>query len=307
MSPVETLVETTQLEEPQSATDLRIAKLLETVGGRVRKARGAIGLSRRVLSERSGVSQRYLAQLESGQGNISLALLMRIAEALDTNISTFVDDRSQDTSPSENADLPALLQQATPAQRAQVRRILTDQSTSHRACRIALIGLRGAGKSTLGEVAAHKLGVEFVELNNEIERASGIAIDEVIELYGQEGYRQLEFQALERLAKTKDQVVIAVAGGIVSQHETFDFLLENYNTVWLKAEPEEHMDRVRAQGDERPMTGNPDAMTDLKRILTSREASYARATYRLDTSGAGLDETLDRLLDIIHDNELLKQ
>ena len=306
MTDLEVLAKSVSKETEDKAVDARIAHLLQTVGNRVRKARSEIGLSRRALSERSGVSQRYLAQLETGQSNISLALLMRIAEALDTRIGAFINEPLSAGASPDNEHLVNRIAQASEVQRAEVMRILeaSPQSTGP-AQRIALIGLRGAGKSTLGELAAHKLGIDFLELNEEIERASGIAINEVIELYGQEGYRHLEFQALERVAKAHDRLVIAVAGGIVSQLETYNYLLKNYHTIWLKAEPEEHMDRVRAQGDERPMAGNPDAMNELRHLLKNREAYYARASTRLNTSGTSLDDTLDRLLVTIRKHAFL--
>lgn len=283
----------------------RISTLLATVGQRVRKMRGKIGLSRRMLSEHSGVSQRYLAQLETGQGNISLALLMRIADALDTRVDVLV--REAETPSSRPRDLWSRVANASATQQAQILALLDpDGSLLRKGRRIALIGLRGAGKSTLGELAAHKLGVRFLELNTEIESASGIAVEEVIALYGQEGYRHLELQALERVAATHDELVLAVAGGIVSQPETYQYLLNNYHTIWLKAAPEEHMDRVRAQGDERPMAGNPDAMSELRRILEDRETLYGRASMRLDTSSSSLDDTLDRLVTLISNEEYLR-
>ncbi len=161
--------------------------------------------------------------------------------------------------------------------------------------RVALIGLRGAGKSTLGPLAARKLGLPFHELNDLIAEAAGMSVTEVFALYGQEGYRRLEREALERLTDGPP-MILAVAGGLVSEPDTYERLLERFHTIWLKARPEQHMERVRAQGDERPMAGNPTAMADLRSILTRREAVYARADAIVDTSVGTLRDSLEGLL-----------
>lgn len=282
----------------------RISALLMTVGERVRGARKGLGLSRRELSENSGVSQRYIAQLETGQGNISIGLLMRIADALDMQIEWLIAAR--DPRQADIGEIATLLASATKEQLTRVLTILApEHPTEQRARRIALIGLRGAGKSTLGRLSAERLGVPFFELKAEIEQASGMAVEEVMALYGQEGYRHLEHDALERMAGKHDQIVLAVAGGIVSDPDIYDYLLGHYHTVWLKAAPEEHMARVREQGDERPMAGNPNAMEQLRTILTSREALYARAAASVNTSGQTLDGSLEQLLRVIDKNGFL--
>ena len=163
-----------------------------------------------------------------------------------------------------------------------------------------MIGLRGAGKSTIGRLAATRLDLPFCELNDEIAAAAGISVTELFALYGQEGYRRLEREAIARLAQGP-AMVLAVAGGIVSEPDTFDSLLVNFRTVWLRASPEEHMVRVRAQGDERPMAGNPQAMKDLRAILTRREADYARADLVVDTSGRTVQTSLKDLLRALND------
>jgi XRE family aerobic/anaerobic benzoate catabolism transcriptional regulator len=278
--------------------DSKIEQLFASVGERVRSARARMGMSRRMLAEKSGVSQRYLAQLESGQGNISIGLLLRIAGALDFRLEWLVAE--EDPWTSEIVLISSLLRSATRLQRDRVLEILLPENPRlKRASRIAFIGLRGAGKSTLGRLTAAELKLPFKELNEDIEEASGMPAGEVMALYGPEGYRHLERQSLERLVATHDRALLAVAGGIVSQPETFNYLLRNFHTIWLKAQPEEHMARVRGQGDERPMTGNPNAMAELRNILTSREALYARAEVHVDTSQATLKESLDAVLNAI--------
>lgn len=288
----------TPVTDDDSGSAKAIDKFLAIVGERVRAARARKGISRRVLSEMSGVSPRYLAQLESGNGNISIALLLKISEALDFNIEWLVG--ADDPWNSEAAMVRYLFSQASRAKRRDVLDLLQTQNASEaRAGRIALIGLRGAGKSTLGRLAAVELGVPFLELNQEIESASGIPVNEVFSLYGQDGYRRLERQALERIVATHENVILAVAGGIVAEPETYTYFLHHFYTVWIKARPEEHMARVQGQGDERPMIGNPDAMADLKRILKSREALYARAEAQVDTSNLSQSVSLKLLLETI--------
>lgn len=274
---------------------------LRRLGERVRDARGRKSLSRKLVSERSGVSQRYLAQLEGGDGNISIVLLRRVAQALDVPLEWLICD--EDPWSSDIIPVMSLYQRATAERRAKVLQILDPEPADlRRARRVTLIGLRGAGKSTLGRLAADALGIPFLELNEEIEQASGMPVSEVMALYGNEGYRRLEQQAVERVAATHEQVVLAVAGGIVSEPTTFDFLLRHFHAIWLRARPEEHMARVRGQGDERPMAGNPSAMEELKGILTSREALYARAEAQVNTSGRTLDESLHDVVRTITDH-----
>lgn len=288
---------------PSAETELddsQVSQFLLLVGNRVRKARGRKGISRRVLSETSGVSQRYLAQLETGQGNISIGLLLRIADALDFGIEWLVGQ--DDPWGSDIARANYLLQSATRKQREQVFEILEPaRADQNKANRIAIIGLRGAGKSTLGRLAAQQLRMPFLELNDEVEDSSGMPVTEVIALYGQEGYRLLEHQAVERVVATHSSVILAIAGGIAAQPDTFNYLLANYHTIWLRAEPEEHMQRVRAQGDERPMAGSPNAMNELRKILTNREEQYRRADAKVDTSNATVEQSLSALINIISD------
>lgn len=271
------------------------ARLIARVGERVRRAREQKGLPRRVLSDVSGVSPRYLAQLEAGEGNISIGLLHRVAVALDHPLEWLVSE--EDARDSEALRVAELYRQADPQARARALEVLTPRAL--RAHRICLIGLRGAGKSTLGARAGRELGLPFFELNREIEETTGMPIAEVMALYGQDGYRDLEAEALERVTQAHDAMILAVAGGLVAEPETYARLLAQFHTVWLRAEPEEHMARVRAQGDERPMAGNPQAMAQLRALLASREPLYARAEAQLDTSGKTEAEALDELLDLI--------
>lgn len=283
---------------PDSAADAAAAALIARVGERVRSARERKGLSRRVLSEKSGVSQRYLAQLETGGGNISIGLLVRVAMALDFRIDWLVGE--DDPWTSEVLWLAERLRSATAEQRRAVKELLTPEPPAdRRAQRVALIGLRGAGKSSLGARMGARFGVPFVELNREIEEQAGMPVGEVLAFYGQEGYRKLEAQALSRVIATHEAVILAVAGGIVAEPETFNLLLDRFHTIWLRARPEDHMGRVRAQGDERPMAGNPAAMEELRSILTSRETLYRRAETSLDTSGRGFDAVAEALAALI--------
>ena len=279
--------------------------LVRRVGERVRQARAQSSLSRRALSERSGVSPRFLARLEAGDGNISIARLQDIAEALDLKIEWFVKGEDPlmpgDAFPVERfRDAPAEVQR-------RILGMLQPETTTARAERICLIGLRGAGKSTLGEAAAKALDVPFIELNSVIETAAGIPVSEIMALYGTEGYRQLEADALSQVIETQPRAVVAVAGGIVAEPDSFTRLLDRFHTVWVRASADDHMARVRAQGDTRPMGGNPQAMEQLRAILTSRETLYARAEARVDTSGATPEQSLRALLSLIRDNRFLTQ
>ena len=284
--------------------DIEVAALLSQVGARVRKARELKGVPRRVLSEMSGVSPRYLAQLEGGEGNNSIGLLKRVAIALDQSLESLVG--AEDPWESDLLQVADLFRVADHSTQEAVLRLLNyDSAGTQRAQRLCLVGLRGAGKSTLGRMLGEKLGAPFVELNREIENHGGMPVDEIIALYGQEGYRKLEADALDRVVATYDRVVLAVAGGIVSETSTYNKLLSRFHTVWVKASPQEHMDRVRAQGDERPMAGNPEAMAQLKSILVNREALYDRAHAQLDTSAQNLEQSLAGLLALVEARHFL--
>lgn len=281
-----------------------VTDLIVRVGERVRKARERKGIPRRVLSEISGVSPRYLAQLEAGEGNISIGLLQRVAIALDHRIDWLLGE--DDPWSSDALRVADLFRGANmDVQQTVLRTLSPEPMGKKRVHRLCLIGLRGAGKSTLGALAGQALNLPFVELNNEIEEQSGMPVNEVIALYGQEGYRRLEAQAISRVIATHDDLIMAVAGGIVAEPETYNLLLNHFHTIWLRTTPDEHMARVRDQGDERPMAGNVEAMDQLRSILTSREALYGKALVQLDTSAQSVDTSLAQLLALIRERQFL--
>jgi XRE family aerobic/anaerobic benzoate catabolism transcriptional regulator len=288
----------TEQRPPEDGTN----PLLLRVGRIVRAARTEKGMPRRVLSEASGISPRYLAQLESGQGNISLALMQRVARALGISVVDLVSDPQRE----EERRLVMLFRHADqPTRDAVIHRLEVAAEVPDRARRICLIGLRGAGKSTLGRRAGEALGVPFVELNKDIEVQGGMPVPEIMALYGAEGYRQLEAEAVRRVAVRHDRLILAVAGGIVSDPKTYATLLARYHTIWVKASPQEHMARVRAQGDSRPMEGQPRAMEQLRALLEARSTDYARADAQLDTTGRTLEQSLTAMLDLIREKGFL--
>jgi XRE family transcriptional regulator, aerobic/anaerobic benzoate catabolism transcriptional regulator len=279
------------------------SSFLEQLGQRVRTMRALRGMSRKVLAKVSGISERYIAQLESGKGNVSIVLLRRVSNAMGAHLEDLIP--SSDPAPDRQGDwqvIRDLLRKATPAQIAQAKDVLAGHGTSsHPAsfCGIALIGLRGAGKSTLGKILAKRIGWNFVELNKEIEAQNGLSVAEIIALYGQEGFRRMEQSALQQLLARKELMVLATGGGIVSEPLTFDLILSSFYTVWLKAEPEEHMARVRRQGDLRPMADDRSAMAELRNILLSREPLYSRASAVVDTAGLSVDAAAAKLIDTV--------
>ena len=272
---------------------------LEQLGQRVRTMRALRGMSRKVLAKVSGISERYIAQLESGKGNVSIVLLRRVSHAMGAHLEDIIPS----TEPSP--DWPVirdLLRKATLSQIAQAKDALSGNGASSQqrmSFGIALIGLRGAGKSTLGKILAKKIGWRFVELNKEIEAQNGLSVAEIIALYGQEGFHRMEQAALVQLLTREQLTVLATGGGIVSEPVTFDLILQSFYTVWLKAEPEEHMARVRRQGDLRPMADDRSAMTELRTILLSREPLYARASAVVDTAGLSVEAAAARLVDAV--------
>src|SRR5215813_8666638 len=270
-------------------------EFLSNLGRRVRDAREQRGMARKALARDAQVSERYLAQLEAGEGNASVVLLRRVAVALGLRIVDLLDPVGDVP---EQRLLRRFLGGLSPERLQEVLERLTaefGQDVTVRRKRITLLGLRGAGKSTLGQALAKAMRRPFVELDEEIEREAGISLSEVFLLYGQAGYRRIERRCLERIINSQDEIVLTVGGGIVSEAETYDLLLMNCYTVWVRAQPQEHMSRVVAQGDTRPMAGHAEAMDDLRNILTSREPLYAKADMTLDTSGHTVESSLAQL------------
>ncbi|MEA2757937.1 MAG: family transcriptional regulator, aerobic/anaerobic benzoate catabolism transcriptional [Methylobacteriaceae bacterium] len=274
------------------------AEFLASLGARVRHLRAMRGMSRKVLSAASGVSERYIAQLESGQGNVSIILLRRVALATGARLEDLIPGAD---GPPDWPVIRDLVRGASAETIAQVKRLLSGNGAANAAAeqRVALIGLRGAGKSTLGRLVAERVGWQFVELNKEIERDNDMSVPEIFAMYGQEGYRRFEQAAVRKLIARDGPILLATGGGIVAEPVTFDLVLSSFYTIWLKAEPEEHMRRVREQGDLRPMGGDASAMQELRAILVSREPFYARARAMVDTAGLSAEEAADRLYALI--------
>lgn len=270
------------------------------IGALVRSARAKRGITRRKLAEQSGASERYLAQIESGQGNPSVIILKDVADALDVPMVELLP-----RSDGRNAALTRILDLIAgvpPSELSAIADLIEGRtaaaSAADRARRIALVGLRGAGKSTLGRLLAQHLGVPFIELNRVVEEAYGARIPDLIEIAGIATFRRYERDCLERVIAEHQSAVIATAGGIVSSPDTYGLLLRRAHTVWIKTRPEEHMRRVMAQGDFRPMARNREAMSDLVAILDARSADYARAEAALDTSGDEEPQSLAKLVRI---------
>src|SRR5712692_7972487 len=277
-------------------TLIREADFLSALGKRVREVRNLRGMTRKVTARDADVSERHLAQLESGEGNISVVLLGLIAKALNMSLAELFAPNVQE--PDEKQLISRFLERLPPHRLEDVAsRLLRDfgPEEKSRRQRIALIGLRGAGKSTLGAKLGQEMNSPFVELDREIERDTGMPLAEIFSLYGQSGYRTIEKRTLERVLGEYDRVVLSVGGGVVSEKETYDCLLSHCYTVWIKARPEEHMSRVREQGDFRAMAGNPRAMEDLRRILQAREPLYRKADLCIDTSGISVEESFAKL------------
>ena len=272
--------------------------LLASLGDRVRNLRAQRGLTRKAVAVSAGVSERHLANLEYGIGNASILVLQQVAGALHCSLAELVGDVT--TSSPEWLLIRELLEHRSEADLRRVRVALGEllgtasvDPARHR--RIALVGLRGAGKSTLGQMLAEDLDVPFIELSREIETLAGCSVREIHDLYGTNAYRRYERRALEEAVQIYSEVVIATPGGIVSDPATFNELLAHCTTVWLQAAPEEHMGRVAAQGDTRPMAASKEAMEDLRRILNGRAAFYSKADLSVDTSGRSLAQSFQAL------------
>ncbi len=274
---------------------------LHRLGERVRMLRHQRGMSRKVLAQHAKVSERYLAQLEVGKGNCSIVLLRRIARAIGLPVTQLVNE-----SVDPALDLVLLTQfvERLPAKALSEARDLLlkhfgEPSEDLRRRRIALIGLRGGGKSTLGRLVAAKLNVPFIELDREIERRSGASLSEIFDMFGQETFRRAEREALEDVLRHHRHFVMATSGSIVTDPGTMELLLSSCFTVWVRAEPEDHMRRVMEQGDMRPMAHSARAMEDLIAILKSREPLYAKAETSLITTGKTPEQNLNELMRVI--------
>ena len=277
------------------------AAFLAAIGGEVRRHRAKRGMTRRQLAQASLTSERYLAQIESGAGNPSVSVLRAIAQALDLPAAALLPETG--TRP---AALDRVIELAVrvPARElaavaGEIEARLARTAGINRARRVALVGLRGAGKSTLGRMLAEHFGWPFVELDRRVEADYGASIPDLIEMAGTATFRRHERSALERVVAEHEAAVITTAGGIVANPETYAALLRCTHTVWIKARPQEHMSRVMAQGDFRPMAQNRQAMADLVAILQARRADYARAEAEIDTSGDSVEQSFAKLLRIV--------
>jgi XRE family aerobic/anaerobic benzoate catabolism transcriptional regulator len=281
---------------------------LVTLGERVRALRSRRGMTRKAVSVAAGVSERHLANLEYGVGNASILVLLDVAQALQCTLAELLGDVT--ASSPEWLLIRELLERRDEATLRRVRVVIGEMlgtggagayrgGPAGRSPRIALIGLRGAGKSTLGKMLAEDLGLPFVELSAEIEKFAGCTFAEIQALYGQNAYRRYERRALEEAIQIHAECVIATPGGLVSDPATFNELLAHCTTVWLQATPEDHMKRVVAQGDLRPMAASKEAMEDLRGILAGRAAFYSKADYTIDTSAQPLDATFAALRRVV--------
>jgi XRE family transcriptional regulator, aerobic/anaerobic benzoate catabolism transcriptional regulator len=269
---------------------------LHWLGERVRVLRNQRGMTRKALAQHAKVSERYLAQLEAGLGNISIVLLRRVARAIGLPVTQLVQDSAEP--PLDLVLLTQLLERLTPDQLQEARKLVTEHFSSpvEDRRRIALVGLRGGGKSTLGQLLADKLGIPFIELDREIERRSGATLSEIFDMFGQETFRRAEREALNDVLSRHRDFVVATSGSIVTEPGTLELLLSSCFTVWVRADPKEHMRRVMAQGDMRPMANSSRAMDDLISILKSREPLYAKADAALTTTGRTPEQNLAELL-----------
>lgn len=299
--------------KPRSSSDAtqdsKLNPFLVALGQRVRALRDRSGTTRKALSLATGVSERHLANLEYGEGNVSVLVLEQVASALHCPVAELIGDFTT-TSPEwltirsllENRNEQALYQ----ARIAISKTLETLADDDSNGVRIALIGLRGAGKTTLGKMLAEELDLPFVELSREIEKLAGCSIAELQDLYGAKAYRRYERRALEEAARLYPNAVIATPGGLVSDAANFNLLLSLCTTIWLQANPQDHMQRVIEQGDFRPMAGNVEAMDDLKNILAARAVFYSRAGFSLDTSAQSLQSTFAKLSELVRDQHELE-
>lgn len=273
------------------------AVLARRLGERVKRFRARRGMSRKDLSVHAGISERYLAQLEGGQANVSVNILWLLAQAMDTAITEMIEAEPEVSHP----DLPLakkFLDQLTPEQQSEAYILLRQNFRRGLKLkrRVALIGLRGAGKTTLGQAVAERFGAPFLRLTSAIEQIAGMEMTEILLSMGQKGYRKLEYTALEDLVDKQPTMVLEAGGSLVSEPRTFELLLQSCFTVWVQASPEEHMRRVMGQGDMRPFAGQQmAAMEDLTTILDARRHLYGRADAMINTSGRAVEDSVEEL------------
>ena len=277
------------------------AAFLAAIGGEVRRNRAKRGMTRRQLAQASGTSERYLAQIESGAGNPSVSVLRAIGEALGLPAASLLPERRERPAALGNIlDLLGQVPEAElPALAKQIEAHVARSENADRARRVALVGLRGAGKSTLGRMLAQHLGWPFIELDRLVEEDYGASIPDLIEMAGTATFRRHERSALERVIADHEAAIVTTAGGIVADPETYSLLLRRTHTVWIKARPEDHMSRVMAQGDFRPMAQNREAMADLVAILEARRADYGRAEAQVDTAGEAVEQSFAALSRVV--------
>ena len=269
------------------------ALLLERVGNRVKRLRKKKELSGKALAEAAELSPRFVAQLEAGQANIAIGRLSKIAKVLGVSLGRLLDETKSD-----DMALSGLISRLEGCDQETIRRaiqaleiVLGDEGQTA----VALVGLRGAGKSTIGPLLAHKIGVEFVELDTEIEREAGLTLSEIFALHGEGYYRRLEEQCLVNALSQNPTMVVALSGGFVQNEPAWQMVLDRCQTVWLEAAPEDHMNRVLAQGDQRPTAGRENAMDELRTILSARAPRYAQSHHRFNTSELGLEGTIQSI------------
>ncbi|MGB7282678.1 MAG: helix-turn-helix transcriptional regulator [Candidatus Acidiferrum sp.] len=269
---------------------------LLSLGKRVRELRNRRGMTRKMMAREADVSERHLAQLESGEGNVSIVLLRRIAASIHVSLAELFAPEADTRH--EKILIQRFLERL-PAHRVEdaMSRLMREFGNEEKARRkrVALVGIRGAGKSTLGSRLGQEPHIPFIELDHEIEKDTGMPLGEIFSLYGQTGYREIEKRLLQKMLREHERAILSVGGGVVSEKETYDYLLSNCYTVWIKARPEEYMARVIAQGDLRVMGGSGEAMEDLRRILEAREPLYRKADLYIETSGHSVDESFAEL------------
>ncbi len=273
---------------------------------RVRSARKAQGMPRRVLSEKSGVSPRYLAQLEAGEGNISVMLLQRVAAALEVKIEDLLCGEAALSRDAQHVG--QLYQTANPDTQQDVLKLLAARSSANmRAQRVCLIGVRGAGKSTLGRKAAAALNIPFVELAAEVEARAGVPVATIMAEQGEDAYRAFEREAVDDIIRKNERLILAASGGVVSQMQTYERLKSYFHTIWISTSPAEHIARIREQGDLRPMEGHAQMMEHLKTMLSMRAPLYAQTLAQVNTSNRPEQSSVNDVLTTISKNRFIEK